>query len=368
MSRLQYGFRAVFAVAFAGQVAGCQNDISIGLVPEDLSCGDLNPALLADGGVGRDGIPALTDPSFVSPEHESATSYLANGSRVIGVQVDEEWLAIPHNLMYRHEIVNLNRGSEQIAVTYCPLTGSALAFERGSVGGAEFGVSGLLFQANLIMYDRNSEDSFWPQMAGRAACGSRAGQALVRLPVVEMTWSGWKALFPESMVVGVDIFDAETYSANPYGSAYEAPNNGNFLGFPIPRGDDRRLPKERVLGLPATVGQPPIAFPFHAMDAQGEVWVREFTYGGEPAAVLWDRGRLAAVAVRPVAGGQRLTFRVDEGEGAIVDDETGSQWSVAGLATAGPLKGEQLARIPEAYVAFWLPWAAFHPETELVVD
>lgn len=366
MSRIQYGHRAVVAVALVIQLAACEGDAQFGFVPEDLECGDLNPLFLADGGVGRDGIPALTNPAFVPVENGDGTNYLSGDSRVIGVLVDGEWLAIPHNIMYRHEIVNLDRGSEQVAVTYCPLTGSALAFDRSSVNGAEFGVSGLLFQANLIMYDRSADDSLWPQMQGAAACGSRTGQSLVRLPVVEMTWDGWKNLFAGAPVVGVDPIDVDRYSVNPYGTVYEHHNNPDYLGFPIPRDDVRRPPKERVLGLPASGGADPIAFPFLAMEARGRVGVYEFDYGGEPAAVFWDAGSFAAVALRPVVGDQTLTFRVEND--VIVDNETGSHWSVAGEAVEGSLEGGRLPGIAEAYVAFWLAWAAFHPGTELMVE
>jgi hypothetical protein len=230
----------------------------------------------------------------------------------------------------------------------------------------DFGVSGKLTMNALIMYDRQSDDSLWPQMQGAAACGPNEGRSLARYPVVEMNWSGWKTLFPVSSVIGLSLFDQETYRVNPYGSAYEHPNNPDYLGFPIPRDDERRQPKERVLGLPATGGGTPLAFPFHAMEARGEKWVSEFDYGGAAAAVFWDRTRFAAVAVRPVAQGQRLTFGVEED--AIVDNETGSRWSVAGVATHGPLIGERLEIIPEAYVAFWQAWAAFHPGTELPVE
>ena len=357
--------RAGWVLVLSGSLATCSTDEPVGLGP-DLSCGALDPVFLADGGVGRDGIPALTDPTFVSNEREAETAYLTGADRVIGVRVGDEWLAIPHNIMYRHEIVNLNRGDRQIVVTYCPLTGSALAFDRESVDGAEFGVSGLLFQANLIMYDRRSDDSLWPQMRGAAACGPSEGQSLARHPVVEMNWAGWQTLFPASSVIGLSLFDQETYRVNPYGNAYEHPNNPDYLGFPIPRDDNRRQPKERVLGLPAAGGGSPLAFPFHAMEARGEKWVAEFDYMGDAATVLWDRTRFAAVAVRPVARGQRLTLRVDDE--AIVDNETGSHWSVTGEATAGELAGERLEIVPEAYVAFWQAWAAFHPGTELPVE
>lgn len=325
----------------------------------------LDPVFLADGGVGRDGIPALTDPGFVTHEDTAMFLYLADFDRVIGVEVGGEWLVIPHKVMYRHEIVNLNRGDEQIAVTYCPLTGSALAFDRTPLGGVEFGVSGLLYQANLIMYDRAADDSLWPQMAGVAECGPRQGQRLVRRPVVEMTWSGFRTLFPRSMVVGVDAGRAELYRFNPYGNNYEFADNPSYLGFPIPRIDERRSPKERVLGFPGNERHPPLAFPFDWMAARGERWVVEFDYDGEPAIVLWDSDLRAAVGARPVAGGRRLTFEVRDG--AIVDTETGSVWSVAGDAVAGSLRGERLELVPDAYVAFWQAWAAYHPGTELPV-
>lgn len=363
MSRSQYGWLAVLAVA-AGFGAACGDDP--GMEPDELECGDLDPAYLADGGVGRDGIPALTNPLFVPLDDGDRTVYLSEDSRVIGVEVDGEWLALPHNVMYRHEIVNLNVADERVAVTYCPLTGSALAFDRGLVDDAEFGVSGLLYQANLIMYDRNSEDSLWPQMAGAAACGPREGRVLERRPVVETTWAGWRELYPDSRVLGIDPSLVTIYGINPYGISYEHPDNPDFIGFPIPRDDRRRPPKERVLGLPAVSGQPPVAFPFHAMNDQGDFWTASFDYAGEAATVFWDAGRQAAVAVRPVAGSQALTFQADDG--GFVDNETGSRWNVTGQATEGSLEGAQLEIIAGAYVAFWLPWAAFHPGTSLFIE
>ncbi len=353
-------------LAAAASLAAACSESGFPTAAPELDCGLLDRAFLADGGVGRDGIPALTDPALAAPGDDLVIGYLSDPDRVIGVELGGEWIAIPHNLMYRHEIVNLTRGSQRIAVTYCPLTGSAIAFDRGPIGGAEFGVSGLLFQANLIMYDRSTDDSLWPQMRGEAACGPREGQALAPYPLVEMRWDGWRALHPDTEVVAVDAVDHAAYQINPYGSFYEDPSNADYLGFPIPRNDTRRLPKERVLGLPGSGDEPPLAFPFHALDARGALWTGEFRYRGADAVLLWDRARVAAVAVRPVANGQRLTLAV-EGD-AIVDLETGSRWTVTGLATHGPLTGERLPVIPEAYVAFWQAWAAFHPGTELLLE
>lgn len=351
------------AVAALGACSGDSDPIDV----DDSACGDLDPAFLADGGVGRDGIPAVTDPEFVSVDDDPQTQYIRSTARVIGVFFDGEWLAVPHNFMFRHEIVNLNRGGEQIAVTYCPITGSALGFDRASVGGAEFGVSGLLFKANLVMFDRNQpEESFWPQMAAEAGCGPRQGQQLVRYPVVETTWGGWQELHPDSKVIGVDPGpDTGIYEINPYGGGFEVETNPDFLGFPISL-DSRRPPKERVLGFPGQGPRGALAYPFGAMEERGDLWIGELEYLGAPAVVLWDAGGKAAVALRPELDGEPVTLRVEDG--AFRDAETGSTWSVTGEALSGPLAGRRLEVVPEAYVAFWTPWVNFHPETELAIE
>jgi hypothetical protein len=116
----------------------------------------------------RDGIPALTDPELVTPD-SPWVEYLLPTDRVIGLEIDRQFLAVPHNILWWHEIVNFN--DLGLAVTYCPLTGSSMVFRRDVVQGAEFGVSGLLFKNNLVMFDRaavGGEDSLWPQMLAGA--------------------------------------------------------------------------------------------------------------------------------------------------------------------------------------------------------
>lgn len=357
------------SVALAAFVAcGGGDPAGIGPDPADELICDLDPAYLSDGEVGRDGIPALTDPPLVpiSP-NVPANSFVRDQDRVIAVQLNAEWIVVPHNIMWRHEIVNFN-GADQMVVTYCPLTGSAMAFRRNAVDGAELRVSGLLYQANLIMYDTNVPESFWPQMFGEARCGPRSGTRLEPLPVVEMTMAGWKALHPDSRMVGAagGLDDWQRYVRNPYGDDYEDPHNGDFLGHPIPV-DDRLPPKERVLGLPGeSVGAPPRAFPFSAMSAAGDHAVFTFTWEGASAMVIWDATREAAMAYRQEIGGRPAGFAA--GEEGVVDDLTGTTWAVDGSPVAGRLAGtgRRLRPIGDAYIAFWAAWAAFHPGTQLM--
>ncbi|HUF68182.1 MAG TPA: DUF3179 domain-containing (seleno)protein [Longimicrobiales bacterium] len=189
---------AVSALTFACGESESPSDIE---VPE-FSC--VIPAgEIFDGGPGKDGIPALWNPDLVAADGPGL-EYLQDDDRVIGLFWNGQAIAIPHNIGWWHEIVNLDLEGLQVAVTFCPLTGSSLAFDRSAIGGSTFGVSGLLYRNNLIMYDRNQPESLWPQMARGARCGALSGTSLDMVPVIEMTWAGWRSLHPDTRVISGD--------------------------------------------------------------------------------------------------------------------------------------------------------------------
>ncbi len=348
-------------VVLAVWMGACSDQPNAPDPTDSLQCTGIDLSFLADGGVGRDGIPALSDPPFVSVAPQPDNSYISDDDRVVGIELDGAWYAIPHNVLWRHEIVNLDVGNTSVAVTYCPLTGSALAFDRSTIGNATLGVSGLLYQANLIMYDRNAPDeSLWPQMLGEARCGSRTGAVLTRLPTLEMTWEGWRRLFPGSEVVAIPENANFQYLESPYGAAYELPGNSDFLGFPQPAFDTRREPKERVLGLSGSGGS--LAFPLGALAELGARAAVSFEWEGRSAVVFSDDSRESATAY----WSDTHEFEVVGNE--IRDVATGSTWEVHGSATTGALEGTRLEAIDVAYVAFWASWAAFHPGTVLGVE
>jgi hypothetical protein len=288
-------------------------------------------------------------------QYDEGAGYLRDEDRVIGVAVDDEVVAIPINILWWHEIVNLELGSRTLAVTHCPLTGSSLAFDRAPLGGVEFGVSGLLYRNNLIMYDRTTQESLWPQMIRGARCGVRDGQGLTMYPLVEATWGSWRSLHPDTRVVSGDTGYDRDYRVYPYGD-YARIDNRELL-FPLPDIDRRRQPKERVLGIPLRDGGD--AYPFGELAELGDAAV----VAGPDYVVLWDAPAAAAMAFEPTDGARDLTFRVRNGE--VVDDQTGSVWQVDGTATAGAMKGTRLTPVAEAYVSYWFAWAAFQPGTNL---
>ncbi len=322
---------------------------------------------LFDGGPGKDGIPSLDDP-LLAGVGEAGAAYLRPEDRVIGVALGGEAIAFPHRLGWWHEILNVDVGGVPVAITFCPLTGSGLAFDRSVVDGAEFGVSGLLFQTNLIMYDRRSEESLWFQMARGARCGVEAGTPLDMAPSMDVTWEAWSELHPNTRVpahapeVG-QRFDGYRY---PYWTGanvrYDEEDNPSLM-FPVNAPvDQTRPPKELVLGIPRgqTAG---LAFPFGILDELGELGVAPSAVDGASVAVFWSREAQGAAAYFTRLNDRELTFAVQDG--AFVDEETGSVWSLGGAASSGELEGEHLEPVPEAYVAFWFAWAAFQPNTSI---
>ena len=85
--------------------------------------------------ISPDAIPALTDPTFVAADHFDA-SYLEDDNRVIALVLDGEPLAFPIKVLQGHEIVNLNWGSTRLSISYCPLTGTGMVFDRSAIGEA----------------------------------------------------------------------------------------------------------------------------------------------------------------------------------------------------------------------------------------
>lgn len=323
---------------------------------------------LHDGGVGRDGIPALTDPMFVNAGDANA-EYLLPTDRVIGFEFGGGMLAIPHNILWWHEIVNLSFEGTNIAVTYCPLTGTAMAFDRAPVGGAELGVSGLLYRNNLVMYDRSgAEETLFSQILGEGVCGFRKQTLLPRIAVWEMTWEVWKYHFPQTLVVSSSTGYGRDYSRYPYGN-YEELDEPPFL----PQQYDRsRKPKERVVGIEGPNGGF-LAVPYLELDKLGAYGVVNLELDGVPLVVVWDRmGQSGTTFSRlPTDGPQRsddpLTFTIDE-FGRLFDVETGSEWTLTGRAIGGALEGASMDLHAHSMIAFWFAWSAFHSETEVWIQ
>jgi len=335
---------------------GCDSSFQNDPPDLDITCEIPTEQIFQGCNGGRDCIPSLSNPLFVDKEN---VTYLRDTDRVLGLLLNGEPIAIPHNILWWHEIVNLDQGSESLAVTYCPLTGSTISIDRSDLDGVEFGVSGLLYKTNLIMYDRKNPSSLWPQMSLASKCGDATGTQLTTSPIFEMNWKGWTDLYPNTKVISEATGHSRDYERYPYNN-YETIDNENIL-FPFGKLDDRRPPKERVLGIRTSTGS--MAFPFGEFEEKQENQIVEVELDGNNIAIFWDAEKEAAIAFNTFVEGVIAHFEVQDGK--FVDTSSGSVWSIDGRAIDGPLAGSVIEQVPNSYIAFWFAWAAFHDQVDI---
>ena len=166
------------------------------------------------GGPPRDGIPPIDDPKFVTIAQED--NLYTDNAPVIQFQINGDVRAYPLGMLLTHEIVNDIVGGVPVGITFCPLCNSAVAFERTIDGEVfDFGTSGTLRNSDLVMWDRQTE-SLWQQIGGEAIVGSMVGATLDLLPAPVVSWTQFKADFPDGLVLSQDTEFSRRNGDNPY--------------------------------------------------------------------------------------------------------------------------------------------------------
>jgi Protein of unknown function (DUF3179) len=243
------------------------------------------------GAPGKDAIPAIDHPRFVAA---SQARFLADEDVVFGLVRDGQPRAYPQLVLVWHEIVNDHFPSGPLSITYCPLTGSAVAFHGSAPGGgpSTLGTSGDLVNSNLLLYDRQT-DSRWPQLLGQAISGPARGRVLEQVPLDWTSWGRWRAAHPDTLVLSTRTGYLRQYGTDPYGSynygaahelfGYYKPGQGRFLYFPLLHESDRFDEKEVMVA--AELGPHRLAVRKALLRARGTVQAR---MGGQPVAFRYD--------------------------------------------------------------------------------
>ncbi len=291
------------------------------------------------GGPPKDGIPSIDEPTFTGVA--DADQRLDPGDVVFGVAKGEDVKAYPQYVLVHHEIVNDALDGTPVSVTYCPLTGTAMGFERGET---TFGVSGNLLNNNLVMYDR-ATDSRWPQMLATAIDGTHEGRSLREFRLVWTTWENWKTRHPETAVLSEDTGYLRDYGRDPYGT-YN-PRGGYYTSsntlFERLRNDDRYPSKKMVIGV--RTGDGATAF---VKDALRERGVIEGELAGTPVVAVYSPALDTAYVYHNPDG-----VSVSEADGEVVVD--GDAYAPDDL----PLDRAY------AYDVMWFAWAGFYPNTRV---
>ncbi len=280
----------------------------------DLTGSLIDSNLILAGGPTKDGIPAIDNPTFIAPQQ---ALYLQPEDRILGIQLNGISKAYPIAILNWHEIVNDQIKGSQFSITYCPLCGTGVAFSAKVEGKTlNFGVSGLLYNSDVLLYDRQTQ-SLWSQIKAMAISGELRGQKLSKLPITHTSWLNWKQIHPDTLVMSDKTGFARDYSSNPY-RGYE---NSKTIYFKVTnKAPDYFHPKERVLGL--EVNNQFKAYPFSEIDKAGKTRLID-NFAGNTIYINWDKNN------------QHASMSNSAGEPVA--------------ATEG----------------FWFAWFAFHPDTEI---
>lgn len=208
----------------------------------DLTQLNIDQSEVFSGGPGRDGIPSIDNPKFI---HPSKVNFLHDDDMVMSFTNGETTKAYPLRILIWHEIVNDSINNQEIAVTYCPLCGTGMVFDR-VINGKErsFGVSGLLYRSDVLMYDRDTL-SLWSQLGMKGVSKDAIGKNLTWLPSEQLTWHAWRDKYPTGQVLSTDTGFNRQYASQAYASYFNSPN----VMFPVPNFRNELKDKSKVLGI-----------------------------------------------------------------------------------------------------------------------
>ena len=265
---------------------------------------------ILSGGPPRDGIPSIDKPKFITAKE---ADFLKPEDRVIGVNYKGVTRAYPIRILNWHEIVNDQMNGESVAVTFCPLCGTGIVYSGDFDGKPhQFGVSGLLYNSDVLLYDRETE-TLWSQILSKGISGKLVNQALKVIPSSHTSWQSWRKQNPQTLVLSTDTGMKRNYTRSPYGDYTK--NSSTY--FPVAFKSKRYHPKERVLGV--TINGNHKAYPFSEL------------------------AKLADTTLKDDFAGQQLTIEFD------VENREGVIKNKAGV-------------ILPTVNSFWFAWYAFHPK------
>lgn len=311
-----------------------------------------------DGGPGKDGIPALENPNMIRAHQ---VDFLNDDDLVVGVVSGGSAKAYSHKILDWHEIANDDIGGNSIAVIYCPLTGTAMCWEREQT---TFGVSGLLYNANVIPFDR-ATGSNWIQIGLTCVNGQKIGEKPKTYPVVETTWKTWRLLYPSTEVMSLNTGYSRNYNQYPYGN-YKT--EGGLL-FSVSIDDTSLHRKERVHGM--IIEEKVKAYRLSHFPA-GTPLITDVFNGQEVIVVGSEAQNVIVSFQQKVIDGQKLVFSTPSDiyangsflSAVILEDQLGNQWDISGNAISGPNQGEQMTPTV-SLMGYWFSWASFYGVPEI---
>lgn len=308
----------IIGITSAVFVSSCNAQNSPSKNGFDLSNASIPVEKILSGGPGKDGIPAIDHPVLVDKDQ---ADFIKDSDRVLALTIGSVAKAYPINILNWHEIVNDKIGDQAFVVTYCPLCGTGAIFSADIRGRhSSFGVSGLLYNSDVLLYDDLTE-SLFSQILSKAVSGPLVGEHLKPLVSTHTTWGKWKELHPNTQILSTNTEYARDYTRNPY----EGYASSRVLYFPVPSSTGSPgsfHPKETVVGL--IDGNRIKAYPFSELNKNNQSSFKDLI-AGKQYQIIWD--------------GQNKSAQIKDENGQIIPTIQG----------------------------FYFAWMAFYPDSEVYI-
>ncbi|MEX0279411.1 MAG: DUF3179 domain-containing protein [Ruegeria sp.] len=321
---------------------GIDENFAVFLRPEYLQPDKMKIRLeeIAWGGVSKDGIPSLDNPTLISA---SRADYLRGDDLVFGVAINGDERAYPLRIMGWHEMFNEVIGGVPVALAYCTLCGSGILFETQVSGRRKplvFGSSGFLYRSNKLMFDRETH-SLWNQYTGKPVVGPlvNSGIELKQRPVVITTWDSWKTSHPDTKVLSLNTGHRRNYGS---GVVYRDYFASNALMFPAVVDQSQHRQKDYVF----TIRQFGAARAW-PLDAFARTRVINDAIANRPLVLIGNADK------RAVRAYERESHRFTVSDGGLLD-QSGQKWRLTEEALIAP-DGSELPRVA-GHISYWFAW------------
>ncbi|WP_396601996.1 DUF3179 domain-containing (seleno)protein [Algibacter sp. R77976] len=283
--------------------------------------------------------PLAIDPNFDSVNNINLSDGQLVGVINFGLQV----IVYPYVYTFESEVINADYNGRKYAFTYCPITKSALAFNRTQI----FRASGYLYKDNLTPWDDETE-SIWSQMLIRGIKGDNKNRKFNTIPVVETTWGTVKKYFPTAKV-----FTGATNSAKSGSISFNKrpPDENDNTVSDI----EKPNPSEHVYGIIDNFNSVHI---FRHSNFRNKVVIK--TISNQEYIIIGNQSNRFFNA-----------FKVDNADDYkilenqlpyVIQNRSGIKYNILGIGTNGSV----LEKPKYAYVAAWWAWEDFYSNFNFV--
>ncbi len=296
----------------------------------------------------------VTDtPAFVSADKETN---LNDNTFVVGLTFDDQAYAFPFPILFNTPGVIVQNRDKKVMLMWSPDANRAVAC-RVDLDVRARDLEVVSTPANSVLLYNSRLGEFIVGVTARTPHGETPAGIKQQLPVTKTTWSRWRAMYPETVVM--------TPPPGVSAGAFTPPEQPILPRFPMPNISAGVDPEMRVAIVQTTK---PAAIVASALTDEPA----NLMFGDDPVLLLRDGpGGPVRAYERRIDGDLFVRLKpyhnVKKPLAVFADSSTNSLWTKGVMATEGgpEVKGKKLNRIPVEDDLYWGVMKYWYPELQL---